>query len=175
MAVFKPKHFAKSLESFAKQVVPPSMWDRWGVQALDKMDQRILEFIEEFRYDCGVPLTSNDWSWGGRFSQRGARDVNQYGTYEKMAASRSDHLQGRAIDLVSSKMTGHELRLKFIARKGYYFNKYGINFIEVGELKDGSVMSWFHASVNIDLGQGVQYWSPKFGYVSEERVINEQL
>lgn len=175
MAVFKPKHFAKDLDSFAKQVVPPSMYNRWGVKALDKMDQRILEFIEEFRYDCGVPLTANDWSWQGRFSQRGVRDVGQYGTYHKMEASRSDHLCGRAIDLVSSKMTGHELRLKFIEREEYYFEKYGINFIECGKLKGGAEMTWFHGSVNIDLGQGIQYWSPEYGFVSKERVIEELL
>ena len=117
MAVFKPKYFATSLDSFAKQVVPPSMYERWGAQALDKMDQRILEFIDDFRHHVGVPLTANDCSWGGRFTQRGVRDVVQYGTYDKMAKSRSDHLVGRAIDLVSSKMTGHELRLKFIERE----------------------------------------------------------
>lgn len=175
MSVFKPKYFATSLDSFAKQVVPPSMYNRWGVQALDKMDQRILEFIDEFRYDCAVPLTCNDYSWGGRFSQRGVRDVGQYGTYHKMEASRSDHLVGRAADLVSSKMTGHELRLKFIEKEQYYFEKYGVNFIECGKLKDGSDQSWFHVSINIDLGQGVQYWSPKFGFVDKDRVIKEKL
>ncbi|MCP3681981.1 MAG: hypothetical protein GY861_04750 [bacterium] len=173
--MFKPKYFAKTLESFTKQVVPPSMWERWGVQALDKMDQRILEFIDEFRKDCGVPLTANDWSWGGRFTQRGVRDVNQYGTYEKMEASRSDHITGRAIDLVSSKLSGNELRLVFIKHKDKYFEKYGINFIEVGQLSNGSAMSWFHAGININQGQGVQYWSPKHGFVSEEFVIENKL
>ena len=175
MAIFKPKYFADNLESFARQVVPPSMWNRWGVKALDKMDQRILEFIDEFRYDCGVPLTCNDWSWEGNFSQRGVRDVKQYGTYERMEASRSDHLVGRATDLVSSKLTGHELRLKFIEKEQYYFEKYGINFIEVGTVGKGVSMTWYHASINIDLGQGVEYWSPVLGFVSKERVIEEGL
>lgn len=175
MEVFKPKYFADSLDSFAKQVVPPSMYNRWGVQALDKMDQRILMFIDEFRKDCGVPLTCNDWAWGGSFSQRGVRDVNQYGTYEKMAASRSDHICGRGSDLVSSKLTGHQLRLKFMEREDYYFEKYGINFLEVGELADGSAMSWIHVSININLGQGVQYWSPKRGFVTKEEVIRDKL
>ena len=175
MAQFKPKHFAKSLDSFAKQVVPPSMYERWGVKALDKIDQRILEFIEEFRYDCGVPLTCNDWSWKGLYSQRGVRDVNQYGNYKAMSESRSDHIMGRAVDLVSSHMTGHQLRLKFIEKEQYYFEKYGVNFIECGTLGDGSDMTWFHVSINIDLGQGVQYWSPKFGFVTKEKVIKEKL
>lgn len=168
MAVFIPKYFATSLDSFAKQVVPPSMYNRWGEKALDKMDQRILEFIEEFRYDCGVPLTANDWSWNGRYTQRGVRDVLQYGTYEKMEASRSDHLQGKAIDLVSKKMTPHQMRLKFIEKKDYYFEKYGINFIEVG-------INWFHAGINLDLGQGVQYWSPSLGFVTEKVVLDDKL
>lgn len=175
MSEFKPRYFAKDLESFTKQVVPPAYWEQWGVRALDKVDQRILEFIEEFRYDCGVPLTCNDWSWGGSFTQRCVRDVNQYGTYEAMAKSRSDHITGRAVDLVSSRLTGHELRLKFIEKKDYYFKKYGINFIEVGELNNGSSMSWFHGSINIDQGQGIQYWSPKRGFVTEQEVIDGLL
>ena len=175
MAVFKPKYFATTLDSFAKQVVPPSMYDRWGVQALDKMDQRILEFIDDFRHHVGVPLMCNDWSWGGNFSQSGVRDVKFYGSYEKMEKSRSDHICGKACDVRSSKMTGHELRLKFIEREEYYFDNYGINFIECGKLGNGSDQSWFHGSINIDLGQGVQYWSPKYGFVNRKRVIEEKL
>lgn len=175
MGVFQPKYFAKTLESFVKQVVPPSFWERWGIQAIDKMDQRICEFIEEFRKDCGVPLTANDWSWGGKFTQRGVRDVNQYGTYEKMAKSRSDHITGRAIDLVSNILTGHELRKIFIEKEEYYFKKYGINFIEVGTVRNGSKMVWFHASINVDLGQGVQYWSPDLGFVTKEEVLQKGL
>ncbi|AUR89203.1 hypothetical protein NVP1121O_175 [Vibrio phage 1.121.O._10N.286.46.C4] len=176
MSIFKPKFFAKTLESFVKQVVPPSMWETFGVKALDKMDQRICEFIEEFREYVDVPLTANDWSWGGRFTQRGVRDVTQYGTYEEMAKSRSDHLTGRAIDLISSKLTGHELRAKFIEKEQYWFEKYGINFIECGELnKDGRVMTWFHCSINIDQGQGVQYWSPVRGFVTKGEVLEDKL
>ncbi len=180
MSQFKPKYFATSLDSFAKQVVPPSMYNRWREKSLDKMDQRILEFMDEFRHDCGAPLICNDWPWGGYYTQRGVRDVNQYGSYEKMAKSRSDHLQGRAVDLVSPKLTGHQLRLKFIERKDYYFSKYGINFIEVGPVKDSATgkwkpMSWLHVGINLDLGQGVQYWSPKLGFVTEDVVVVDEL
>ncbi len=175
MSIFNPLYFASSLESFTKQVVPPSFWERWGVKALDKMDQRILDFIEEFRKDCGVPLTCNDWSWGGDYSQRGVRDVNQYGSYEKMEESRSDHLMGRAVDLVSSKLSAHELRLLFIKKEAYYFKKYGINFIEVGTLSRGREMTWFHCSINVDTGQGIQYWSPVKGFVTKAQVIKEKL
>lgn len=175
MSVFKPKFFAKTLESFVKQVVPPSMWELFGVQALDKMDQRICEFIEEFREYVDVPLTANDWSWGGRFSQRGVRDYKQYGTHEKMAKSRSDHITGRAIDLVSSSLTAHELRVKFIEKEQYWFEKYGINFIEVGTLNGGDPMTWFHAGINIDQGQGIQYWSPALGFVTKQQVLEDKL
>lgn len=178
MSYFIPKYFAKDLQSFVKQVVPPSMWNAWGVKAIDKIDQRICEFIEDFRKDVGVPLVANDWSWGGKFSQRGVRDVNHYGSYEKMANSRSDHISGRAIDLVSTKLSAYELRKKFIEKEDYYFKKYGINFIEVGEIKSGKStkpMTWFHAGINIDQGQGVQYWSPVRGFVTKEEVLRDML
>lgn len=181
MAIFKPKHFAKDLDTFAKEVLPKSVYSKHGVNGLRKMDQSLLEFLDAFRYDCNVPLSVNT-PWNGVFDQSGFRTAEHYGdtellsTYLKMTGSLSDHLCGRALDVKSGKLTGHELRLKFIEHEQEYFETYGINFIEVGPLdKKGKQMSWGHYGKRLDLGQGVQYWSPVLGFVSKERVIEEKL
>jgi len=198
MAKFEPKHFAKTLDSFAKEVLPPEVYKKWGANGLRKMDQSILEFIDAFRYDTNVPLTINT-PWNGQFTQSGMRTADHYGTlhrglasvnmdkfklldevetYRKMESSLSDHITGRAADVKSSKLTGHELRKEFIANEQEYYEQYGINFIEVGPIKRGSEwvdMSWAHFGKRLDIGQGVEYWSPKHGFVTKEFVLENRL
>lgn len=174
MSEFKPKYFSTSLEQFSKEVLPPDIYNKWGIQGLRKMNQDVLEFLDEFRFGCGVPLTVNSWSWGGNRTQSGLRDVNFYGSQDKMDASLSDHITGNALDIISSKLTAHELRAKFIEREDYYYETYGINFIEVGSLSDGSPMSWFHAGKRVDFYGEVKYWSPKKGYVTKEDVLKNK-
>lgn len=174
MSKFEPKYFATSLGQFAKEVLPPSIYNKWGVQGLRKMNQRILEFLDEFRHDCGVPLTVNSWSWGGTRSQSGVRDVNFYGSYSNMAESLSDHITGNALDMISTKLTAHEIRAKFIEREQYYYEKYGINFVEVSPLSDDSGMSWAHFGIRVDFYGVVKYWSPKLGYVTKEKVLENK-
>lgn len=198
MTVFNPKHFSKTLAGFAREVLPPEEFKRWGEQGLHIMDQSLLEFIDEFRFDVGSALIVNT-PWNGAFTQSGYRSGDFYGetyrnrevkqltteqmvtvinTYRKMEQSRSDHRFGRALDVKSNTLTGHELRKKFIEREQYYFETYGINFVEVGTVRSGGKevpMSWAHFGKRVDLGQGVQYWSPIAGFVTKEDVLVKGL
>lgn len=172
MALFQPKHFATTLDSFAKQILSPKVYAKDGVQGLRRFDQRLLEFLDEFRADAGVPLTVNTSI--ETFTQSGLRDDDFYGSYEKHFWSLSDHTRGAALD-VKCKNGGAWLRKKFIEKEQYYYEKYGVCFIETGPLADGGTMSWFHASVRTDLFGEVKYWSPKLGYISKEKVLQENL
>ncbi|QXN60213.1 hypothetical protein KUA24_146 [Vibrio phage HNL01] len=171
MAKFEPKHFSKTLEGFAKEVLPPKVIAKHGaVRALRMMDQRILEFLDEFRYDAGVPLTVNT-PWNGQFTQSGQRDDEFYNnSFEDVFWSLSDHTFGRGLD-VKCKHGGAWLRKKFIEREQHYYEKYGINFVECGPLKGNKTMSWAHFSLRIDLEGCVQYWSPVTGFVTKEQVL----
>ncbi len=179
MAKFEPKYFAKTLEDFAKEVLPPKVIKKHGaVRALRRMDQRILEFLDEFRYDCGVFLIVNT-PWNGLFTQSGDRDNDHYnGSFEEHFWSLSDHTFGRGLD-IKCEHGGHWLRKKFIEREQYYYEKYGVNFIEVGPVKDSKGkpkdMSWCHLSIRMDLEGYPQYWSPVSGFVTKERVLEEKL
>ena len=172
MAKFEPKYFSKTLEGFAKEVLPPDVYTKWGIQGLRKMDQRILEFLDEFRYDAGVPLTVNT-PWDGVFTQSGLRTVDFYGTTEKYFNSLSDHIRGGAIDVKCAK-GAHWLRKKFIEKEQYYYEKYGINFVETSPLKGGKHMTWAHFGIRVDFFGEVQYWSPELGYISKEVVLKNE-
>lgn len=175
MGKFIPKHFATTLEQFAREVTPKEVYNMHGWKALRKMDQRILEFLDEFRFDVDVPLTINTWFWGGTFNQSGMRTVGFYKSQEDMDKSLSDHITGRALDIKSSHLSGHELRMKFIEKEDYYYNKYGINFIETAPLSNGSSMEWFHVGIRVDIDGEVLYWSPKLGFIDKQKVIDKKL
>lgn len=176
MPKFEPKYFAKTPEAFAKEVLPPSLIKKFGAtKALRFMDQRILEFLDEFRYDCGVPLSVNT-PWDGVFTQSGQRDESFYdNSFEELFYSLSDHTFGRAID-IKCKLGGKWLRQKFIEREEYYYEKYGVNFVEVGPVSETNGMDgWAHFSIRIDLSGKVMYWSPVSGFVEKQKVVDEQL
>ena len=178
MAKFEPKYFSKTLEGFAKEVLPPKVISKHGaLRALRMMDQRILEFVDEFRKDCNVPLTINT-PWDEVFTQSGMRDDEHYNnSFEEHFWSLSDHTYGRGVDL-KCKHGGYWLRKKFIERENYYYEKYGVNFIEVGPVRRGEEevdMSWGHFSIRIDLDGKPLYWSPVLGFVTRERVVEEKL
>lgn len=173
MGQFTPKYFATTLEQFAKEVLPPKVYREKGIQGLRMMDQSVLEFLDEFRKDCGVPLTVNT-PWDETFTQSGLRDDDFYGSFDKLFWSLSDHSRGAGIDIKCSK-GGHWLRKRFIEREQYYYEKYGINFIEVGLLKGNKAMSWAHFSRRVDFYGEPKYWSPVYGYVTKERVLEDSL
>lgn len=173
MAIFEPKYFSKTLEGFAKEVLPPKVYEKDGVQGLRRFDQRVLEFLDEFRHDCGIPLVVNT-PWNKVFTQSGLRDDDHYGSFEKLFWSLSDHTRGGAVDIKCDK-GGHWLRNKFIEKEGHYYKKYSICFVETGPLADGSSMSWAHFSTRVDFYGEVKYWSPKLGYISKELVLKDKL
>ena len=165
---FNPKHFAKTLDGFAKEVLSKEVYEARGIKGLQLMDIKILHFLDDVRGDIKVPLTVNDWSWGGSFNQSGLR-IPKEGRY-------SQHYYGNAIDFRTSHKTGHELRKHFIENKEKYPQ---VSFVEVGPVeKDGSWvdMTWFHGDTRTRTDwEGVLYWSPKHGFVSEQRVLEEKL
>lgn len=172
--MFEPKHFSKTLDGFAKEVLPPYIYKERGVRGLELMDGGILQFLDDYRGDIGVSLVVNDWSWGGGFTQSGLRDDSCTG------AKYSQHRYGNGIDFRSKHKTGHELRKHFIENKEKYPQ---ITFVEVGPIQrtvNGEKvwvdMTWFHGDTraNIDW-EGVKYWSPKYGFVTEEFVLENEL
>lgn len=98
------------------------------------IDWRLYQIADQLRLRFG-PLTINNWYTGGDRQWSGFRTVTS--PYFKQF---SQHSYGRAMDLVSSKYTGEEMRDEI--RKHYNVYKFlGVTRVE----KD---VSWLH----VDLG-----------------------
>lgn len=75
-----------------------------GYDPLMFFDDRILRQADLLREKFG-PITINDYSFGGRITQRGLRDWD----YDK---SRSLHKLGRALDLIFHDVTAEQVRIE---------------------------------------------------------------
>lgn len=171
--MFKPKHFAPTLDSFARQTLPPAIYNKRGVAGLELMDERILVTLDDLRGHIDVPLLVNG---GGDkrdvYTQSGLRDIGHYKTYEVMEGSFSQHKYGRGIDCRSSKMSAHDIRKHIIENKHLYPH---ISFMEVSPI-GGNNMGWVHFDCRTRITEeDIRYWSNDLGYVSEERVLEEKL
>jgi|AntDeeMinimDraft_6_1070357.scaffolds.fasta_scaffold18276_1 hypothetical protein len=85
---YRCKHFR------VEELVPPRVFNRWGIQSWWFIDQELCQTIDEIRELFGTPITINNWLWGGNFSQSGYRDdSSEY--YNEFSA----HSFGKAADM----------------------------------------------------------------------------
>ncbi|KFA99388.1 D-Ala-D-Ala carboxypeptidase family metallohydrolase [Vibrio sp. ER1A] len=154
--MYIPKHFKP------QEFVSPSIYSKRGVKSLELMDERILRTIDDLRVNLGKPITVNNWLWNGQRKQSGYRDQSFYSTDSEYASSLSQHKYGRALDFLVKGMSAPDVRRHILENKHLY--PY-ITFIEVD-------IEWCH----IDCRNGeLRCWSPSKGFVSEERVLKDNL
>lgn len=140
-----------------QEFVDKATYDKWGENAWNFFDDRLLETILVLRRDIlKVPLVINDWSWGGKNSQRGLRTNLSPLVKAKTDAGvlyLSAHLRGCAVDFVSSKMTAEQMRtlIKANVSKLPYFIR-----LEVGEK-----VTWVHVDTMTMLNQRVKIYEFK--------------
>lgn len=85
---YKCKHFK------IEELVPPTVFDRWGQKAWWFIDQELCKTIDELRELFGASITINNWLWSGTYSQSGYRD-NSSVYYNEFSA----HSFGKAADM----------------------------------------------------------------------------
>lgn len=97
-----------------QELVDERVFNRWGDNAWNFFDDRLLETILVIRRDIlKVSLICNDWCFGGKNTQRGLRTNLSPLVKEKTDRGvlyLSQHCMGKAVDFVSSKMTANEMR-----------------------------------------------------------------
>lgn len=97
-----------------QELVDKQTYTRWGDNAWNFLDDRLLETILVIRRDIlKVSLVCNDWAWGGKNQQRGLRTNLSPLVKEKTDRGilyLSQHCMGKAVDFVSSKMTAEQMR-----------------------------------------------------------------
>lgn len=86
------------------ELVPPSVYEKYGERAWWFIDESLIALIDAMREQFGS-ATINDYKWGGKYSQSGFRTAeSQY--YNPF----SQHAMGRAVDLKFRDYTANEVR-----------------------------------------------------------------
>lgn len=87
------------------EFVSKTTWYIHGHKSLWFIDERIIETCQKLRDNLGIPLTINNWYYGGTREESGLRVPGM-----KNYTLTSQHSFGRAVDIVSDKMTAEEMR-----------------------------------------------------------------
>lgn len=133
-----------------KEFVNKKTYDKHGERAWMFIDPRLLRTLLIIREELGKPITINNWSSGGRFSQRGLR-TNIGQIMMKMVARRklylSAHIMGRAVDFDVKGMAAVQVR-EWLVENGDLFPYK----IRLENKMNGKPISWVHLDV---------FWSEK--------------
>lgn len=96
-----------------KELVCPHVYEIWGENAWQFLDDRMLENLAFIREGIGKPIVVNNWAKGGEYSQRGLRCTRCILVIEKVDLRKvylSDHLFGKGVDFHVIGMTAQEVR-----------------------------------------------------------------
>ena len=96
-----------------KELVCPHVYERFGDEAWNFLDERLLNTLYTIRLYLDKPIIVNNWANGGSYSQRGLRCnvcplVKEKTSLEKVYVTA--HLQGKAIDFHVPGLTSDEVR-----------------------------------------------------------------
>lgn len=96
-----------------KELVCPHVYEVWGENAWQFLDDRMLANLVFIREGIGKPIVVNNWAKGGEYSQRGLRCNTCLLVIEKTDLRKvylSAHIQGKAVDFNVVGMTAEEVR-----------------------------------------------------------------
>ena len=123
--MYKCKHF------IIQELVPKDIYEKYGEQAWQFLDERALITLDALREYYGK-IVINDWNWGGKNQYRGFRPPNC-----TIGAKLSQHRFGRAFDCIL-RQNGINHGRDFILEHPDYFPY--INAIEMD-------VNWLHLDV----------------------------
>ena len=96
-----------------REVVSKQVYERYGQQAWQFFDPRLLEVVVWLRKSMGIPLVCNNWASGGKFDERGFRSNLDPLVSEKTKKGIlycSSHSRGQGIDLSSGRAAAPTIR-----------------------------------------------------------------
>lgn len=141
-----------------EEFIPQHIYEQRGDAALELMNPKIIQATNALRELADVPLSCNTWKWGGNRNWSGLRDETS-----PYYSATSQHSLGNAVDVVSSKMSAHELRCLILENPELFED---VTFLECG-------ISWVHMDVRE--ADEVQLWVPKRGFITVDEFYNEKL
>lgn len=89
-----------------REFVPPEIWEQYGEDSVQFIDERIPVIVEKIRELCGNrPVTLNNWHIGGEYKYRGYRPASY-----PFCAKKSQHKEKKAADLTVKGLTAAQVR-----------------------------------------------------------------
>lgn len=148
-----------------QELVPKSVYDIHGDDAIFMMDKSLLDFIDNFKADLEakfggkISIVANDWLWDGIFQYRGLRTISFYNGLSNFNRSRSQHKYGRALDFdvyCDGKRILPSLIVNLIVEKFKEPLYDKITFIETG-------VNWVHIDTRANEYGDLVLWNAKTG------------
>lgn len=132
-----------------KELVCRDVYNKFGEKAWAFFDPRLLSVLTFIRTNLGKPMTVNNWSSGGNFSQRGFRCNMCDLVNAKTKANTlycSAHMRGQGVDFDAKGCTAEYVR-QWIVNNAYRL-PYNVR------LEDG--VNWVHIDVCNDTEEKVK-------------------
>ena len=132
-----------------QEVVDEETYNKYGDRSIWFIDDRIIQSAQTLRTALDIPLTINNWHIGGDRNYSGLRPHDA-----PVGSQRSQHKFGRALDIISPRMTAQEMRDYIMS------HQYDFPFITTIEDK----VSWLHIDCrNRDMSNGIVMFDPRGG------------
>ena len=129
--MYKCKHFR------AHELVPPSIYERFGERSFMFLDCRLLVLCDALREEFGS-ATINNYKWGGDRVASGLRSPDS-----PYYSPTSQHSFGRAVDILFKDHTAEEVRAEI--KESSKFWTHNIEWSPSITLEDG--VSWVHIDI----------------------------
>ena len=110
------------------------------------IDERIVATCQSLRDNLQIPLTINNWYWDGERNESGLRvpGMLNYSLY-------SQHTFGRAVDIISKRMSAEDMR------KHIFFNKDIYPHIKAVERN----VDWLHIDCRNTNQADIMFFNPR--------------
>lgn len=131
-----------------QELVDEEVYNLLEEDAYKLFDERLLKTIDAVREILDVPLTCNNWHWGGSRCNCGYRSKQC-----SIGATKSYHKRGQAVDLISSQMTAKEMRDKL--EKYQDILPYPIR---IEKWDSNGELSWLHIDLGDTKGEKIYFF-----------------
>jgi hypothetical protein len=128
------------------ELVDKATFDRYGLRCWEFFTPQAIQALDGVREFFGVPVTINDWYWGGDYQWSGLRPATC-----DIGAAFSQHRFGNAFD---GKLKGVTA---FDARKAIMSNQLDPRLININALEGG--VSWLHFDCR-NIPERIKFFQP---------------
>ena len=134
----------KSFKKYFKiqELVDEAVYNKWGEMSWQFIDSKLMESLLVIREGLNLPMYINDWSYGGKFDERGLRHNLSDMVINKTQPYLSAHMMGKAVDFDVKGMTAEDVRDWICDNEELFPHK-----IRLEHKKNGKPINWVHLDV----------------------------